>query len=320
MRQAGRYLPEYRAVRERMALLDIVHRPDVCAEVTLQPVHRLGVDAAILFSDITVLFEALGVEFELQDGRGPVVAHPIRDGVAVERLDIEHAGERLPFVLETIRLVTRAQARVPLIGFAGGPFTLASYLVDGAPTRTFAGTKRLMHRDASLWAELMGRLVHAAGAFLEAQVQAGAGAIQVFDSWVGELSPEDFDEFVAPFVRALFERVGRLGVPTIYFGVGTAGLLGRMSAVGAHVIGVDWRIRLDEAWDRIGHAVAIQGNLDPAVLRGPWELVRRRADGILRAAGGRVGHIFNLGHGVLPDTEPDMVRRLVDHVHDATRA
>lgn len=317
MRQAGRYLPEYRAVRARLSLLDIVRRPDVCSEVTLQPVRRLGVDAAILFSDISVLFEGLGVAFELQENVGPVVPDPVRTAAHVDRLDPSQVVQRLPFVLETIRLL-RSNLDVPLIGFAGAPFTLASYLVEGGPSRTFAETKRLMHADPGLWTALMERLTEAVGALVRAQVEAGAQAVQLFDSWVGALAPADFDEFVAPHLRRLIGGLRDLQVPVIYFGVDTGGLLERMAALGPSVIGVDWRVELGEAWRRIGPGLAIQGNLDPAVLRGPWPLVERRAREVLAAAAGRPGHIFNLGHGVLPDTDPDVLKRLVDWVHEQT--
>lgn len=315
MRQAGRYLPEYRALRERMSLLEIVHHPEVCAEVTLQPVRRLGVDAAILFSDISILFEGLGLPFELKENRGPVVPEPVRSAENAERLDPSGVVERLPFVFETVRLL-RAELDVPLIGFAGAPYTLASYLIEGGPSRTFAQTKRLMHGDAGLWHALMERLSAAAAHLLRAQVEAGAQALQLFDSWVGSLSPADYDEFVAPHMRRLFEAIAPLGVPTIYFGVETAGLLDRMAATGPSVVGVDWRIELDEAWRRVGYDRAIQGNLDPALLRAPWPVIERRARAILAAAGGRSGHIFNLGHGVPPDADPSAVQRLVALVHE----
>ncbi|MBE3599361.1 MAG: uroporphyrinogen decarboxylase [Limnochordaceae bacterium] len=315
MRQAGRYLPEYRAVRARLSLLDIVHRPDVCAEVTLQPVRRLGVDAAILFSDISVLFEGLGVGFRLEERRGPVVDEPVRSAAQIEALRPEEVAERLPFVGETIRLLVR-ELDVPLIGFAGGPFTLASYLIEGAPSRTFVETKRLMHADPGLWSALMDRLEQAVASLLEAQVRAGASAVQIFDSWVGALSPADFDERVAPSLRRLVGRVKALGVPVVYFGVETAGLLDRLAGLGADVIGVDWRVELAEAWRRVDPARhGIQGNLDPALLRAPWPLVEARARAVVEAAAGRPGHIFNLGHGVPPDADPSHLERLVERVH-----
>ena len=317
MRQAGRYMPEYRAVRARFSLLDIVRRPDLCVEVTLQPVRRLGVDAAILFSDISVLFEGLGVPFELQEGVGPVVPQPVRTGEAVERLDPGGVVERLPFVMESIRLLRR-ELRVPLIGFAGAPFTLASYLVEGGPSRTFAETKRLMHGDAGLWHALMERLTSAVESFARAQVEAGAQAIQLFDSWVGALAPADFDERVAPHLRRLVAALRQTGVPVIYFGVDTGGLLERIAALEPTVVGLDWRVDLGEAWRRVGYDRAVQGNLDPSVLRAPWPLVERRARQVLDAAAGRPGHVFNLGHGVLPDTDPAVLARLVEWVHEQT--
>ena len=317
MRQAGRYLPEYRAIRSRLSLLDIVRRPDVCAEVTLQPVRRLGVDAAILFSDISVLFEGLGIAFELQENVGPVVPDPVRTAAHVDRLEPSGVVDRLPFVFETIRLL-QPSLPVPLIGFAGAPFTLASYLVEGGPSRSFTETKRLMHADPALWEALMERLTTAVQTFVRAQVEAGAQAVQLFDSWVGALAPADFDEFVAPHLRRLFAGLRDLDVPLIYFGVDTGGLLERMAGLGPSVVGVDWRVELGEAWRRIGDRFAVQGNLDPAVLRAPWPLVERRARAVLAGAAGRPGHIFNLGHGVLPDTDPDVLKRLVDWVHERT--
>lgn len=315
MRQAGRYLPQYREVRRRLGLFDIIRRPDVCAEVTCQPVELLGVDAAILFSDISVAFAGMGVEFELREQVGPVVARPLRGAADVEALRPVVPEADVPYLVEAVRLACE-RLSVPLIGFAGGPFTLASYLIEGGPSRRFLATKRFMMSDPGLWAALMERLTDACVALLRAQVRAGASAVQVFDSWVGVLSPADFDEFVAPHVRRLFEQLRPLQVPAIYFGVETGGLLERMRETGASVLGVDWRTDLAAARRRLGGAVALQGNLDPATLLGPRELIARRAHQVLQAAGGLGGHIFNLGHGIPPEAEPDAVRFLVDFVHE----
>ena len=315
MRQAGRYLPAYRQLRRRLPLLEILRRPQLCAEITVQPVNLLGVDAAILFSDISVAFLGMGVRFELRENAGPVIERPVRTAADVEALRPMATADELALVGEAVRLAVAA-LDVPLIGFAGGPFTLASYLVEGGPSRRYMETKRLMYGDRGLWNALMERLTEASAVLLEEQVRCGAHAVQVFDSWVGALSPADFDEFVAPHVGRLLERLRRLGVPTIYFGVETAGLLERISELGPSVVGVDWRVELDVAWQRVGFDRAIQGNLDPATLLSPREVLARRTLDLLRRAGGRPGHIFNLGHGVPPEADPESVRFLVDLVHE----
>lgn len=311
MRQAGRALPEYRAVRERHALLDIVRTPELCAEVTLQPVHRLGVDAAIVFADITIPFEGLGVDFEIRPGVGPVVARPVRDPEDVARLRPFEAGDLVGSLVEALRLLRR-ESPVPVIGFAGAPFTLASYLIEGAPTRRFLEVKRFLHGHPEAWEELMRRLTEATVGYLALQAEAGAEALQIFDSWVGCLAPEDYRRSVQPHMRRLFDALP--GVPAIHFGTGTAGLLPELAAAGGDVIGLDWRIDLGRGWDLIGER-AVQGNLDPALAAGPWEAARRGAEAVLAQAGGRPGHVFNLGHGVLPETPVDNLRRLVDRVH-----
>ncbi len=313
MRQAGRALPEYRAVRERHALLDIVRLPELCAEVTLQPVHRLGVDAAIVFADITILFEGLGVDFEIRSGVGPVVARPVRTPADVEDLAPFDPGDLVGSLVEALRLLRR-ESPVPVIGFAGAPFTLASYLIEGAPTRHFLEVKRFLHAQPEAWEELMRRLTDATIAYLSLQAEAGAEALQVFDSWVGCLAPDDYRRRVQPHMRRLF--AGLPGVPGIHFGTGTAGLLPDMAAAGGDVIGLDWRIDLGRGWDLVGDR-AVQGNLDPALAAGPWEAARTGAERVLAQAAGRPGHVFNLGHGVLPETPVDNLRRLVDHVHEA---
>ncbi len=316
MRQAGRSLPEYRAVRERASLIEITRDAALCAEVTLQPVERLGVDAAILFADITTPLAGLGVEYDLVEGVGPVIGRPVSTVGDVGRLRAFDAAESVGPLLEAIGLIREASP-VPLIGFAGAPFTLACYLVEGRPSREFLATKRLMNEDREAFAALLERLVEMTVAYLRAQVEAGVQAIQLFDSWVGGLSPYDYERSVAPHVRRLFQRLAALDVPTIHFGTGTAGLLHSMAEAGGDVIGLDWRVSLADGWARVPGR-AVQGNLDPAALLGPFEAVESQARWILEQTGGRHGHFFNLGHGVLPETDSDDLRRLVDLVHEAT--
>ena len=313
MRQAGRSLPEYRKIRERRSLLEIVLDPELCAEVTLQPVRRLGVDAAILFSDITLPYAGMGIDFEIRPGVGPVLGEPIRSPTGVARLLPFEPEAHVASLLEAIGLIRRASP-VPLIGFAGGPFTLASYLIEGRPSRSFLEVKAFLHREPAAWTDLMERLTDATIAYLRAQAEAGAQALQVFDSWVGALAPLDYREAVLPHVRRLFRSLPA-GVPAIHFGTGTAGLLPLLAEAGGDVIGIDWRIDLAGGWSRIGDR-AVQGNLDPAVAAGPWTAVEHHARRILQDAGGRAGHVFNLGHGVLPHTPVDNLRRLVDLVHE----
>lgn len=317
MRQAGRYLPEYRSLREGRDILEMCRTPELAVEATLQPLRRMPVDAAILFSDIMVPVAAAGVEVRIDPGVGPVVPEPIRCAADVARLRLLKPEADVPFVLEAVRLL-RKELTVPLIGFAGGPFTLASYLVEGGPSRTHERTKALMHADPDTWGALMGVLALITARYLEAQVQAGAQALQVFDSWAGTLDPEDYAHFVLPTMRRVFADLVPLGVPLVHFGVGTGELLGLMRDAGATVIGVDWRVPLNEAWERVGFDVAVQGNLDPAVCLAPWEAVEHKALAVLRRAGGRPGHVFNLGHGVLPGTSPETLERLVDLVHERT--
>jgi len=313
MRQAGRSLPEFRAIRKHASLVEITRDPALCAEVTLQPVRRLGVDAAILFADITTPFTGLGVDFEIRPGVGPVIERPIASAADIERLRPFEPEDAVAPLLEAIRLI-RAESPVPLIGFAGAPFTLACYLIDGGPSREFPKTRRFMHAEPAAWDALMTRLVDATVRYLTAQVAAGAQAVQVFDSWVGGLGPHDYVRSVMPSMRRLWDGIGRLGVPTTHFGIGTAGLLRLQAEAGGDVIGLDWRIALDDGWALVGDR-AVQGNLDPTLLLGPWEVVEETARWILDLAAGRPGHIFNLGHGVLPETDPDVLRRLVDLVH-----
>jgi uroporphyrinogen decarboxylase len=315
MRQAGRSLPEYRAVRERAGMFDIVRSPELAAEVTLQPVRRLGVDAAILFSDIVVPLVAIGLEISLEAGTGPVVAAPFRSAADLRRLRPREPEADMPYVLETVRLLVK-ELPVPLIGFAGGPFTLASYLIEGGPSKTHARTKSLMYGDPATWRGLVDALAEVAVVSLRAQVEAGAAAVQVFDSWVGFLSPADYRRYVLPAGRKLFAGLADLGVPRIHFGVGTGELLELLADAGADVVGVDWRVPLDQARERLGPAVAVQGNLDPARCLAPWELVAEGVNAVLGANRGQPGHVFNLGWGVLPETDPDVLRRIVDFVHE----
>lgn len=317
MRQAGRALPEYRALRERYPLLDMCRQPDLIVQATLLPVKRLGVDAAILFSDLTLPFLGMGIPFSVPEGVGPVVDEPVRSMEAVERLQPVEPESTFSFLLEAVRAL-RQELEVPLIGFVGGPFTLACYLVEGFPSRDFPLTRGLMLSQPGTWHALMERLTTAALRLAQAQVRAGAHAIQVFDSWVGIINPGDYQESVLPYMKRLFAGLEPLGVPCIYFGTGTASLLEAMAEAGAHVIGLDWRVHLDEAWARLGYQVAVQGNLEPAVLLADWERVGQRARDVLRRAGGRPGHIFNLGHGVLPQTSPNTLARLVDLVRQET--
>ncbi|MEK6710939.1 MAG: uroporphyrinogen decarboxylase [Nitrospinota bacterium] len=313
MRQAGRYMEEYRELRARVPFKELCRDPALAAEVTVTAAQRIGADAAILFSDILLILEPMGMGLEYSRGDGPVLANPLREAAGVDRLREVEPGS-LGFVFEAVRQIRRGLAgHVPLIGFAGAPFTLASYMIEGSGSREFAQTKSFMYRDPAAWRALMERLVRALVPYLNGQAEAGAQALQLFDSWVGCLGPADYREFVLPHMRALFRGL-RPGVPVIHFGTGTASLLEAMREAGGDVIGLDFRVELGPAWDRLGE-VAVQGNLDPAALLGERDFIRRRAEAVLRQAGGRPGHIFNLGHGVLPATPVDNVRFLVDLVH-----
>jgi uroporphyrinogen decarboxylase len=317
MRQAGRYLPEYRALRGDRDVLETVRDAAAVCELTLQPLRRMALDAAILFSDIVAPLAAIGVPVRIVAGVGPVVDDPVRRPADLGRLRPLVPEEDEPYVGEAVRLL-RKELDVPLIGFAGAPFTLASYLVEGGPSRTHARTKALMLADPPTWSRLAEALAGIAVAHLRAQVEAGAQVVQVFDSWAGALDPDAYERAVLPASARLFEEVRALGVPAIHFGVGTGELLPLMRRAGGDALGVDWTVPLDRAWDRIGHDRAIQGNLDPAACLAPWEVVERAARRVLARAGGRPGHVFNLGHGVLPETPPDTLRRLVELVHGET--
>ena len=314
MRQAGRSLPEYRAVREGIGMLDSCTRPELVAEITCQPVRRYGVDAAVLYSDIMVPLKAVGLDLDILAGTGPVIAKPVRTAADLANLRALEPDD-VDYVAEAVGLVVAELGELPLIGFAGAPFTLASYLVEGGPSRDYARTKALMVGDPALWHELCRRLAEISATFLEVQVRAGARAVQLFDSWAGSLSADDYASYVLPHSAAVLDRVGRLGVPRIHFGVGTGELLALMGAAGADVVGVDWRVPLAEASRRLGPAYAVQGNLDPALLGAPWPVLAERVRGVLRSGGAAPGHVFNLGHGVPPDAEPDVLARIVDLVH-----
>ncbi|MEU8826568.1 uroporphyrinogen decarboxylase [Streptomyces sp. NPDC048636] len=317
MRQAGRSLPEYRKVREGTAMLESCMRPDLVTEITLQPVRRHQVDAAIYFSDIVVPLKAIGLDLDIKPGVGPVVERPIRSRADLERLRPLEPDD-VKYVTEAIGMLVGELGSTPLIGFAGAPFTLASYLVEGGPSRNHEHTKALMYGDPELWAELLDRLADITAAFLKVQIEAGASAVQLFDSWVGALAPADYRRSVMPASAKVFDAVAGYGVPRIHFGVGTGELLGLLGEAGADVVGVDWRVPLDEAARRVGPGTALQGNLDPAVLFAPHEAVETKAAEVLDAARGLEGHIFNLGHGVLPTTDPDALTRLVEYVHTRT--
>ncbi len=318
MRQAGRYMPEYRKLRERHSILDLCHTPELAAQVTLQPVERLGVDAAILFADILLPFEPLGLGLSFAAGEGPHIAHSISRQADVERLPTVVPETDLGYVLDAVRLARAAlPAAIPLIGFAGAPFTLASYAIEGGSTRTFTRTKTLMYQSPDTWNLLLSKLAELVGRYLAAQARAGAQALQLFDSWVGCLSPQDYRTYVLPHSRralALAAEEGG-GVPIIHFGTGTAAFLEDFAVAGGDVIGVDWRIPLDEAWRRVGEGRAVQGNLDPVALLAPAPERDRQVRDVLARAGGRPGHIFNLGHGVLPETDVQAVRAVVELVH-----
>ena len=316
MRQAGRYMPEYRAVRAGQSMLETLRRPDLACAITLQPVDAFALDAAIIFADILPPLIGMGLPLRYEEGRGPVLERPIRTPADVDALRTPPPQENVPYTLEAIRLVRRELAeRVPLIGFAGAPFTLASYAIEGGGSRHYRATKTFMATYPDAWARLMEKLTRVVGDYLLAQVQAGAQALQLFDSWAGVLSPPVYRRQVLPYVQRVFERVRPAAVPLIYFGTNLNGLLRTLPQTGADVIGVDWRIDLADAWTQLGD-VAVQGNLDPVALLAPWPALREQIDHVLAQANGRAGHIFNLGHGILPQTPVDNVRRLVDYVHE----
>ncbi len=315
MRQAGRYMQEYQAIRAKHSILKVCKTPELAAQVTLQPIERFPLDAAIIFADILLPLEPMGISLDFVESEGPVIRNPVRDRASVDRLRVID-GDELGYVGEAIQQARRALAgRVPLIGFAGAPFTLASYAIEGGGSRHYIQTKQFMYREPEAWHRLMDKLARVVTVYLRRQIRAGAQAVQLFDSWVGCLSPGDYAEYVLPHVQLVFEGLKREQVPLIHFGTGTAVLLKLMREAGGDVIGVDWRVSLDEAWDVVGHDVALQGNLDPVVLFAPLHEIERRVEDILRRAAGRPGHIFNLGHGILPNTPVESVAVVVDLVH-----
>lgn len=320
MRQAGRYMASYRRLRAQYSTMHLVKTPELAVEITLQPVNAFDLDAAIIYSDILPPLEAMGLQLEFAAGEGPVIHNPLRSPADVNALRVPDPAESLGFMLEALRLArAELDGRIPLIGFAGAPFTLATYAVEGGGSRNQTHTKQLMYAEPETWRRLMDKLARTVGAYLQAQAEAGAQALQVFDSWAGALSPADYREYVAPYSRQVVAAAQATGVPVIHFSTGTGGMLEAIADVGGDVIGVDWRVDLADAWRRIGPEHAIQGNLDPLVLFGPPDELARQTQAILNQAAGRPGHIFNLGHGILPQTPVDAVAALVDLVHERTR-
>ncbi len=321
MRQAGRCLMEYRDLRKKYDILAMQRDPELATEITLMPVRRFGVDAAVLYSDIMIPLDGMGVPFRIEPEIGPIIDAPLRTEADVERLRVVDAEEACPYVFEAIRLIKQElQGKTAVIGFAGSPFTLACYMIEGRPSRDYGKAKSFMYGRPELWHRLMETITEVTVRYLRTQVEAGAQVIQLFDSWVGMLGPEVYAEFVLPYATRIFSEIRTTGTPTIHFGTGTAGLLELMAQAGPDLVSVDWRVPLDVAWERIGAEKGIQGNLDPTVLLAPWEAVEKRAGDVLRRANGRPSHIFNLGHGVLPDTDPDQLARLAQWVHTVTNA
>ena len=319
MRQAGRCIAEYRELRKRYDILTMAKTPELCAQITVMPVERFDVDAAVLYADIMLPLEKMGISLEIEPEIGPIIHNPVRTLQDVEVLRVLDAEESTPFVLEAIRLVRRALAgKQAVIGFSGAPFTLACYLIEGRPSRDYALAKALMYGQPRVWHALMEKLTEVVSRYLVAQIEAGVDVVQVFDSWIGALSPSVYRQFVQPYSRRIFERVKETGTPAIHFGTGAASLLELLAEAGGDVISVDWRVDLDDAWERIGYERGIQGNLDPTLMLTSWETIQGGMRDILRRAANRPGHIFNLGHGVLAPTDPDLLRRLVDAVHEET--
>lgn len=321
MRQAGRYLPEYRALRENHPILEVIKTPDLAVEVTLQPLRRFDLDAAIIFADILPPLEGMGIDFDFVTGKGPVIENPIRSAADVDALTVKPADETLSFTLEAIRLArTELDGNTPLIGFAGAPFTLASYAIEGGSSRNYRLAKTFMYEEPAAWHTMMKTFADVIGDYLQAQAHAGAQALQLFDSWVGALGPDDYAEYVLPYSKRVLAMASETGVPVIHFATGTAGMLELFGSAGGDVISVDWRIHIDEAWRRLGgpERVAIQGNVEPIAMMAPWPELKRKAEDVLQRIGGRPGHIFNLGHGFLPQTKIENVERLVNFVHNWT--
>ena len=316
MRQAGRYMKEYREIRKHHPILEICKRPDLAAQITLQPVEALDVDAAIIFADLLLPVEPMGLKLKFVEGEGPVIDNPVTTSADVDALSISDTDD-LGYVGESIQLAVRALAgRVPVIGFVGAPFTMASYMIEGGPSRTFLKTKTMMYRDETLWRRLMGKLVDVLGSYALMQISAGARSIQVFDSWIGALGSDDYVRYVSQYSRALIERIRSGGVPVIHFGTGTGGYFKELHAAGGDVLGIDWRVNIDQAWMDISYRSAIQGNMDPAALFAPLPELKARVHELLRRTGTRPGHIFNLGHGILPETPVENVKAVVEMVRD----
>lgn len=316
MRQAGRYMAEYRRLRESHSILDICKTPSLAAQVTMQPIDALDVDAAIIFADLLLPLEPMGLKLEFVKGDGPVIHNPVRSPEDVARLNVLNAAD-LGYVGEAISLVKKElNGKKPVIGFIGAPFTLASYMIEGGSSRHYARTKRLMYSDPETWNGLMDRIVRTVTPFAASQAAGGADVIQIFDSWVGALAPGDYERYVLPHVTMLVRQIQTIGIPVIYFGTGASSFMPLLDRAGADVLGVDWRIEIDQAWSAVGHRPAVQGNLDPLALLAPIPEIRRRVHDILRRAGGRPGHIFNLGHGIIPETPVDHVRAVVDMVRE----
>lgn len=321
MRQAGRYMAEYRAIRAKHSMLDVIRTPELACEVTLQPIDAFDLDASIIFADILPILIGMGLDLDFVKGTGPVLYNPIASVADVDALRTPSTAENLPYTLDAIRLVRRElEGRVPLIGFSGAPFTLASYAIEGGGSKNHVKVKSFMHAEPEAWHRLMEKLTQVVGDYLVAQAEAGAQALQVFDSWAGVLSPYDYREKVLPYARRVVAQAQSTGVPVVYFGTNMNGLLHLLPEIGADVLGVDWRIEIDTAWDQLGGNVAVQGNLDPVLLFAPWEQIQHQVDNILQRTAGRPGHIFNLGHGILPGTPVDHVRRLADYVHERSAA
>lgn len=316
MRQAGRYMKEYRALRKKYSFLEMCKNPELVAQVTLQPIEKFKLDAAIIFSDILIPLEPMGVKFEFAKGEGPVFRHPLRERKDVEKLRVIDPEEKIPYLMKAIQIVRKElEGKIPLIGFSGAPFTLASYIIEGGHSKNYILTKSLMYQDRSTWDVLMEKISEMLIRYLNSQIRAGVQTVQIFDSWVGCLTPNDYEEYVLPYSKKVIEGVSR-SVPLIHFATSNSALLELMKRAGGDVIGVDWRVNIGEAWARLGYDVALQGNLDPVVLFGPVGLIEKKVKKILDTVGGRPGHIFNLGHGILPNTPPDHVAALVDLVHE----
>ncbi len=321
MRQAGRYMPEYRAVRAQYTMLEAIRTPDLACAITLQPVQAFDLDAAIIFADILPVLIGMGLDLDFVKGEGPLIANPVTSSLDVARLRTPSAEENVPFTLDAIRLVRRElDGKLPLIGFSGAPYTLASYAIEGGGSKNHVKVKSFMLTEPDAWDRLMSKLAAVVGDYLVAQANAGAQALQVFDSWAGVLAPQDYRAHVLPYTRRVIAQAQSTGVPVIYFGTDLNGMPGLIAETGADVIGVDWRVAIDDAWDQLGEHVAVQGNLDPVALFAPWKQIQARADDILERTAGRPGHIFNLGHGILPDTPVEHVQRLAEYVHERSAA